>query len=155
MAKVKKKLLTREELLAKKEAAKDLFVRGSKTQKEIAKITGISEKTISDWKQAGKWDEQIKSITLTKEEQLKLLYSQLSELNGFISKKEEGRRYPDSKEADALKKITSAIKDLETELNIQTYIDVFIAVTSWQRSINTDKSRELADTFDQFIASII
>jgi transposase len=40
-----------------KQVAYTLFLQGSKTLIEIAEITGVSEKTIRNWKEKYKWDD--------------------------------------------------------------------------------------------------
>jgi DNA-binding XRE family transcriptional regulator len=139
------------ELVKLKEWAKILYTKDSRTQKDIAATIGVSAKTINQWVADGKWDSIKKSLLKTKEEQLKELYSQLDEFNVFIKNKPEGMRFPDSREADALKKITSACKDLESELGINTVIDVFIEFLNFLRPIDFIKAQEIADLQDEFI----
>ena len=139
------------ELVKLKEWAKILYTKDSRTQKDIAATIGVSAKTINQWVADGKWDSIKKSLLKTKEEQLKELYAQLDEFNIYIKNKAEGMRFPDSKEADALKKITSACKDLESELGINTVIDVFIEFLNFLRPIDFIKAQEIADLQDEFI----
>jgi DNA-binding XRE family transcriptional regulator len=139
------------ELAKLKEWAKILYTKDNRTQKDIAATIGVSPKTVNQWVADGKWDSIKKSLLKTKEEQLKELYAQLDEFNLYIKNKPEGMRFPDSKEADALKKITSSCKDLESELGINTIIDVFIEFLNFLRPIDFTKAQEIADLQDEFI----
>lgn len=132
----------------KKEWAKLLFIRESITQKAISEKTGVSEKTISKWAQEGKWDDFRKSLLVTKEEQLRRFYNQVDALNTVIA---EGRGYANSKEADALTKLTTAIKNLETETSVAEVFEVGKKFISWVQINDFEKAKGLVDLFDGFI----
>lgn len=135
--------------------AKLLFCKENRTQKDIAETVGVSERTINQWKTEGKWEEYRKSLLKTKEELLKELYAQVEQFNKHILSKEDGKRFPDSKEADALKKMTASINDLETELGINVIIDMSIEICTWLRPLDFKKAAEIAEIFDSFIKSKI
>lgn len=143
--------LSKENKVKLQEWAQLLYCREHRTQKEIAETIGISERTIGKWKEDFGWEALRKSMLKTKEEQLKDLYAQIEQFNRYIKQKPDGFRFADSKEADALKKITSAIKDLETELNISLIIEVGIEMTKFFREFDYAVAKELADKFDEFI----
>lgn len=136
-----------------REWAKLLYTKEKRTQKDIAATVGVTAKTIGEWKDEGKWDELRDTVTRSKEERLRELYNQLDEFNKFIKTKEEGKRFPDSKESDALKKLTSSIRDLEVELNIAQVVDVMIDFSQWHRNIDYAKAQECAVIIDAFISS--
>ncbi len=138
-----------------KDWAKVLFCKEGRSQKDIAETVGVSERSISQWKEDGKWETYRQSLMKTKEEQLKELYAQVAEFNNHIKNKAEGHRFPDSKEADALKKMTSSIKDLETELNLSIIIEVGMAFTNYVRGINFSESQMIAEHIDGFIKTKI
>lgn len=142
---------TKQELENLRVAAKTLFTKDNKTAKDIAELLGVTEKTIGAWKAEGNWETVRTGIFRTKEKQLERLMLQLSQFNDAIEAKEDGKRFPDSKESDALKKLTSAIKDIETELNIGLIIDVAIEITNWMRTRDFKKSQEIAEVFDEYL----
>lgn len=108
--------LTREQ---KKDYARQLYLNDSSiTQAEIADKVGVSKVTICKWVKEGKWEELQTSLLVGKEEQLARLYRQLRKLTDAIDGREEGCDFAGSKDADAILKITAAIKNLETETNI-------------------------------------
>ena len=76
--------------------AKSMYIYENRTQQEIADATGVSRQTIIRWAKADKWDELKVSMTMTREEQIKSLQRQLSEINKTISerKAEDGHAMP-------------------------------------------------------------
>lgn len=67
-----------------KDFAKVLFVNDNITQKEIAARLNVTEKTIGKWVKEGDWESLKISMLTTKDNQLKNLYNQLSNLNRDI-----------------------------------------------------------------------
>ena len=108
----------------KKEWAKTLYMRENLTQQEIAERVGVSRVTVSNWVRAGKWEEQKAGLTLTRQEQVANLYRQVAEINRAISARAEGERFPNSKEADILGKLSAAIRNMEQETGIADIISV-------------------------------
>ena len=94
----------------KKEWAKLLFIKDANiTQKEIATKVEVSERSISKWVNEDGWEQLRQSNLLSREEQLRNLNEQWNELNKAIKNKPKGERFPDSKEADILSKLSNAI----------------------------------------------
>jgi len=135
----------------KKEFAKLLFTKEKLSSKEVADRANIPLRTIQEWIRKEKWEDFRTTLIMTKEEELRRLYAQLRELNDMIEGKPEGQRYANTKEADTLVKITSAIRQLETETSVAAIIDVAQAVVKWTRSFDIEKSKELTNLFDAFI----
>lgn len=147
--------MTKLTLNQKKEFAKTLFVQHELSQKEIALKVGVSEKTVSKWKTDDKWESVKTSLIMSRENELNFIYAQIRELNTHISKKKEGERFANSKEADALKKLTSAAKDLETEKSIRQTVDVFINFTKWLTRVDFEASKEFGGHLDNYIKSLM
>lgn len=135
--------------------AEALYVNTNKTQQEIAITVGVSEKTITKWKNDDKWDDKKAAISISKDHELRRLFTQLNELNTAIESKPAGQRYPSSKEADALKKLTAAIKDLETDLGISDTINVCMKMLKWMRSIDMEASIRFSELSDKYIKTLI
>lgn len=135
-----------------KEWAKLLYTKERLSQKEVAERTGKSTVTINRWVKKEKWDELRASITITKEEQIKNLYRQLSELNQTISERPEGR-YPTAQEADTINKLSAAIQKLETEVGLPEVISAFTGFFDWLRPINLDKAKEIIPLYDDYVKS--
>ena len=135
----------------KKEWAKTLYLRENLTQQEIAERVGVSRVTVSNWVRSGKWEEQKAGLTLTRQEQVANLYRQVAEINRAISARAEGERFPNSKEADILGKLSAAIRNMEQETGIADIISVLIGFIEWLRPLDLDKAKELTRLSDAYI----
>lgn len=135
----------------KKEWAKTLYLRENLTQQEIADRVGVSRVTVSNWVRAGKWEEQKAGLTLTRQEQVANLYRQVAEINRAISARAEGERFPNSKEADILGKLSAAIRNMEQETGIADIISVLTAFIAWLRPLDLEKAKELTRLADAYI----
>lgn len=140
----------------KKDYARQLYLNDSSiTQAEIAEKVGVSKVTLCKWVKDGKWQELQTSLLIGKEEQLARLYRQLRLLNDAIENK-ENQKFATSKEADAILKLTVAIKNLETEINIAEKMATGKEFLSFVRKIaGFDTSKEVAKLFDSFIKSCL
>lgn len=135
----------------KKEWAKTLYLRENLTQQEIAERVGVSRVTVSNWVRAGKWEEQKAGLTLTRQEQVANLYRQVAEINRTIATRPEGERFPNSKEADILGKLSAAIRNMEQEMAIADIISVLTAFIEWLRPFDLDKAKEITRLADAYI----
>lgn len=135
----------------KKQWAQTLYLREKLTQLEIAERVGVSRVTVSKWVRDGKWEEQKAGITLTRQEQVANLYRQVAEINRTIATRHEGERFPNSKEADILGKLSAAIRNMEQETGIADIISVLTAFIEWLRPLDLDKAKELTRLADAFI----
>jgi len=135
----------------KKEWAKTLYMRENLTQQEIAERVGVSRVTVSNWVRAGKWEEQKAGLTLTRQEQVANLYCQVAEINRAISARAEGERFPNSKEADILGKLSAAIRNMEQETGIADIISVLTGFIEWLRPFDLEKAKELTRLADAYI----
>jgi uncharacterized protein YdcH (DUF465 family) len=142
-------------LKEKKEIAKLLYLKDNKSGTEIAEFVGVSVQTVSNWTTKGGWKKLKASYIATKDQQLMRMYNQLTELNDAIANKEEGKRYPDSKEADAMNKIAAAIRHLETETSISEVIDVSIKFSNWLREQDPKVALEYIGYQDDFIKHLM
>ena len=133
----------------KKEWAKTLYMRENLTQQEIAERVGVSRVTVSNWVRAGKWEEQKAGLTLTRQEQVANLYRQVAEINRAISARAE--RFPNSKEADILGKLSAAIRNMEQETGIADIISVLTGFIEWLRPFDLEKAKELTRLADAYI----
>ena len=135
----------------KKEWAKTLYMRENLTQQEIAERVGVSRVTVSNWVRAGKWEVQKAGLTLTRQEQVANLYRQVAEINRAISARAEGERFPNSKEADILGKLSAAIRNMEQETGIADIISVLTGFIEWLRPFDLEKAKELTRLADAYI----
>ena len=129
----------------KKEWAKTLYLKENLTQQEIADRVGVSRVSVSNWVRAGKWEEQKVGLTLTRQEQVANLYRQVAEINKAIAERPEGERFPSSKEADILGKLSAAIRNMEQEVGIADIISVLTGLIDWVRAADLEKAKEITE----------
>ena len=129
----------------KKEWAKTLYLKENLTQQEIADRVGVSRVSVSNWVRAGKWEEQKAGLTLTRQEQVANLYRQVAEINKAIAERPEGERFPSSKEADILGKLSAAIRNMEQEVGIADIISVLTGFIDWVRAADLEKAKEITE----------
>lgn len=137
----------------KRKQAQTLYVRNGVLQQDIADIVGVSEKTISLWKNADGWEKQRAAVTTTKDSELTRLYSMLSSLNGSIEQREV--KYPTPGEADTLNKLSSAIAKLEQDTGLSATVNVFIRFTKWLRdTTDLETTKRFGELSDKYIKSL-
>jgi hypothetical protein len=112
---------TREEIDRKKKLAYTLYVDNGFEQKVIADITGISEQSISKWKNAEgqDWDADRQEARMGFEPQRKRLRKMFDTILTQIEERPSPSNVPNSKESDTLNKLADAVKKLQTELSFQ------------------------------------
>ena len=137
----------------KKDFAKSIYLGEDLTQEEIAERVGVKRQTVSRWIREGNWERHKVSITITREEQLKNLYLQLSELNAAINKKPAGERFANAAESDTISKISNAIKKMETDVGLADILSVFKSFVKWLRSYDMSRSKEIVPLLDAYIKS--
>lgn len=133
-----------------REVAKVLFMQGY-TQKEIAAKITVSEQTISKWSKTDHWDNLKKNLVNSKTERLSELYDELMALNAMIKTRDEGFRFPNSKEADIRRKLIRDIADLERKYNIGQTTVIARDFITFCRDIDFDFSQKANEYFDLFI----
>ena len=101
--------------------------------------------------QLGACREQKAGLTLTRQEQVANLYRQVAEINRAISARAEGERFPNSKEADILGKLSAAIRNMEQETGIADIISVLTGFIEWLRPFDLEKAKELTRLADAYI----
>ncbi len=141
--------MTKKESALIRGQAKLLFVHENLTQKEIAARVGVSEVTLSKWAKLEKWDSLRVSITITKEEQLKSLYRQLSAMNNAIAERDQ--KYATASEADTISKLANAIDKMETDIGVSDIVSVGKKWLTWLREYDLKKAQEITPLFDAFI----
>ncbi len=130
-----------------------LFKDGSYTRTMIAHKVGVAEKTITEWKQKYNWDAKAKSIKQTREENLIELHNQWAAINKLIKEKQDG--IPNTGQADIIKKLSSAIKELETEIGYTEAYQVLKKLTLHIQKIDFEKAKEMLDYIDSYMQDLL
>lgn len=146
--------LTRQQ---QKDYAKQLFLNEPGiTQTEIAQRVGVSKNTVCKWVNEGRWEDLKTSMLVEKDTQLARLYTQLRKWNDAVETRPDGEQYLLSKEADAVVKITAAIKNLETETNTAEKMSTGKEFLSFVRkTTDLETSKHVARLFNDYLKSCI
>jgi transcriptional regulator with XRE-family HTH domain len=132
-----------------KEFARMLFVNEKLSQKEIAQRVDVSERTLSKWAKDGKWEQMRKSMLVTKDHNLFLLYEQLQAINEDIQSREV--KFGNLKEIQSIAMLTTSIQRLEVETSVGQTIEVAKGFIEFLRQIDVDKAKEATTYFDAYI----
>lgn len=117
----------------KKSIALELYLETDKSQKEIALIVGVTEKTFSGWKIAGDWELLKQAQTVTVKNIITNLYNKAYDLS-----------LADKVDADKLVKIANTIDKLQNKkVTISHIINVFKDFTTWAFSENPNLAKEI------------
>ncbi len=134
--------------------AKILFTREQLDQKVVAKKVGVSEKTMSKWVNEFNWKGLRNRLLLSKEDQLNSLYEQLEALNTEI--KNHATRRPDTKQADVQIKLTSSIRNLETDLAIADLVESGMRFVRHLQKVGTmQQVKDFTELWHSFIQASI
>lgn len=140
----------------KKQWAKTLYTKeGVSVAKELALRVGVTEKTMGKWIAEGNWKTLKKSLLITRQEQLAALYNELEQVNNYIQTKPEGKKFADSKEADARRKLIKDIESLEQETSLNDVYNVARKMLEHWRVIDIDKTKLLTECFDHLISTML
>lgn len=133
--------------------AQMLFVDRGLEQKVISGIIDVSEATISKWKIAGDWETLREEVMVGPEQEMRRLRTMLRKHLDDLEKK---GKFPDAGEADAIKKITSAIKDLigDDVLTMHKYTVGMKFIEYIQDTHGHAKTIELTELWTEFLMKV-
>lgn len=135
----------------KKALAKDVYLLGSFTFEEIAAKVGCTRQTVARWARDGGWDELKAGMTIGRDQIIKEYYRQINEINKAISAREKGMRYPSSKEADTLLKLSAALRKTEDDSGISGLVGAGIRFSDWLRKSDPGRAKEFVKLWDAFL----
>lgn len=113
---MKTALSKKEQMERSKRLAFTLYVDNGFEQKVIAEITGISERSIGEWKKQGNWDEEKRTANLGPEKQMRRIMKIYDSMLTAIESRTPP--IPDSKETDILNKLADSVKKLQADLTM-------------------------------------
>jgi DNA-binding XRE family transcriptional regulator len=143
-------MATKKELEQKKELARMYYMQGA-LQKEIAEKTGVSEKTVSAWVEAGRWATIRAGVNVTRPELVNKALGAVNKLLDQIYESQDPELL--STLPDQLAKFASFIDKLDKKANVVSTIDVFIAFSKWIRhraEYDPEITPEFLRTLDKF-----
>lgn len=131
----KTKAMTKKKLSnADKQAiALDLFLDTDKTQKEIAEIVQVTEKTLTKWKTDGEWELLKSAETVTARKIIDNLYKRAYQLS-----------QDEKSKADDIIKIANSIDKLANKkVTVSQIINVFKDFTIWAFNENSELAKQI------------
>ncbi len=134
-----------------REIAKELFLQGGKTQKEIADMVGVTEKTVGKWVEDQKWGILRTARLSTPTEVL----NTIMEIHRLRTEEilEEVRAGKGSKYGDELLKMSMAIEKLQGHTSLSTYIHVLSEFMLYVGGKDHKFRAQLADYQSTFLNS--
>lgn len=137
-----------------KSIAKSLYIDGSYTHEEIAEKVGVARQTVTKWANAGKWQELKASLSITPAQLIAQWQQQIAEINAAITSREQGKRFANPAEADAMNKLASAIRKLQEDMGVTDVISVSMRFLTWLRPVDRDLAMKFNSLLDAFIKDI-
>lgn len=135
--------MTAAEIDLKKQQAKTLFLTSKMSQKDIAELVSISEKTMSLWVNEEHWDTLKDEITQSDPETLRLLYKRRRAL----------AEDENTDNADSIAKLTTAITAIEKKMSIGQVAVLFTELLTFTQSYDVELAKQIARATDNFIKS--
>jgi len=87
-------------------------------------------------------------------EQIRQLRQQIANINEAILARPIAERWATPAEADSLNKLATAIAKLEKDVGIEDLVSVAMAMTSWMRSSDPERAKELSNLFNAYIQDV-
>ena len=134
------------------DVARTLYLITEKSQKEICEVVGWTEKTFTDQKHKGKWNDLRETKSLTKQQIISMLHTQTFKL---IEGAKDENRLLSAREIDSVAKLAASIDKLEKKATVETYIEVFEEYNKYLMSVNVDFAQRNNQYQDLFIQSKI
>ncbi|OJW81374.1 MAG: hypothetical protein BGO69_13840 [Bacteroidetes bacterium 46-16] len=137
----------------KERLARSLFFETGKTQKEIAGIIGVSEKTIYLWMKQGDWKRLRSNSRLMPSLIAENFLSQVQELNEDIRQRGQGKRYPTVQEAEIFRKMVMTIGRIQKGHTQGQYSEMMKKFLSFILPQNLELVKTLTYYADDFLKS--
>jgi len=132
----------------KKEQARALYVKSGMNKKQIAEAVKITPKTLNNWIEEGKWDEQKESLQITRPQLLQEAYAQLAAINKQI--RDEFNGVPPKHLSDSKAVIRKEIETFDKN-PLHQYIEVFEEYVDWLSKTHPSQLAVFGETSMEFI----
>ena len=136
----------------KKQQAQFLYMAGGKTQKEIADLVGVCERTIYSWVHQFAWDKLRLAAFQAPATIADNLCAQIVELQNTIAAREPGNRFPTLQEAEVTRKLMICLEKAKKYPSLSQHMQVLETFRNYIRPINKDFARDLGKYTDMFIS---
>lgn len=122
--------------------AETLFIEQGMTCTAIAEKIGVTETTLSKWRNLMEWDAKRDKIQSTPAKIRELLLTEMKSVS-------EGNKA--KIDADALSKINKALSYLEGKVSLSVVISVFMEFDNWMAEVDPAEAVKLTVFHKQFI----
>lgn len=133
--------------------AQTLFFQTDKTQKEIASMVGVSEKTIYLWMKQGDWKRLRSASRLMPSMIVENFLSQVQELNDEIRTRDQGKRYPTIQEAETFRKMVVTIGRIQKGHTQGEYMEMMQKFLTFLLPLNHELVKTLTGYANDFLKS--
>lgn len=137
----------------KQRLAQTLFFQSDKTQKEIANLVGVSEKTIYLWMKQGDWKRLRSTSRLMPSMIVENFLSQVQELNDEIRTRDQGKRYPTIQEAETFRKMIVTIGRIQKGHTQGEYMEMMQKFLTFLLPLNHELVKTISYYADDFLKS--
>ena len=100
-------------MTSKLQAARQLFMAGHLSQKDIAAKVGITERTLYNWMKRSGWEKLKQAAYEAPALIAQSLCSQLVELQNTIAQREPGKRFPTLQESEITRRLITCIEKMK------------------------------------------
>ncbi len=136
----------------KKTQARDLYMNGSCTQRQIAEQLSVSERTVYTWIKDNAWDRLRQAALAAPLLIADNLCSQLVEMQNAISARESGQRFPTPQEAEVTRKLITGIEKMKKFPSLAQNMQMFQTFKQFIRPNADDKFyRKLNRYFEDYV----
>ena len=150
----------------RRDMAKILYVQGYQSAQEIAEKLwcedGQSARnrtnafnrgvvTVNKWVRDEGWDELRTSLSITRDANLKNLYSQISTITNNIARRPPEQRVATQEEAEMLAKLADIISKLEKEIGISEIVNTGMQFIDWIKTHDIGAAKEVCTYWDEFL----
>lgn len=134
-----------------KQLAYEYYIKGLLTQREIAKIIGISEKTLVEWIQEGKWEENRNKLQLSKAQLAELTYQTSILFMKQLAEKEKVQ----IADIDAITKIAAAIDKIVGKSSAPNVIEIMMDFLKFVEKYGPNHAKILSELAQNYIQTKI
>ena len=132
--------------------ARDLYFQTELTQEEIARIIGISGRTLYRWMKQDEWKRIKAAARQAPAALVERFYVQLQDLNDTICNRPIGQRIPTMEEAEINRKIIYSISKLKQQSSKQNTLEVMMNFTTWLNRDDSILAKKVVQKAHQYIS---
>ena len=137
----------------KKQQAQFLYMAGGKTQKEIADLVGVSERSVHAWIHQYAWDKLRLAAFQAPITIADNLSSQIVELQNAIAARDPGNRYPTPQEAEVMRKLITSWERMKKHPSLSVHMQVLETFRNYIRPVDKEFADHLGRYTERFIGA--